>query len=71
MVCLIPDVLAPEIKSSAEKQLFVEFRNYRTNKKYVVLHSLGIADHDKNIFAEIDFVILCNEGVLCLEVKGG
>lgn len=24
-----------------------------------------------NIFGEIDFVILCNEGVLCLEVKGG
>ena len=71
MVQLIPDVLAPEIKSPAEKRLFIEFRDHRTNKKYVVLHSLGIAEHTNNIFGEIDFVILCNEGVLCLEVKGG
>lgn len=71
MVQLIPDVLAPEIKSPAEKRLFIEFRDHRTNKKYVVLHSLGIAEHANNIFGEIDFVILCNEGVLCLEVKGG
>lgn len=45
MVQLIPDVLAPEIKSPAEKRLFIEFRDHRTNKKYVVLHSLGIAEH--------------------------
>ena len=71
MVQLIPDVLSPEIKSPAEKRLFVEFRDHRTNKKYIVLHSLGIAEHANKIFGEIDFVILCNEGVLCLEVKGG
>ena len=71
MVQLLPDVLAPEIKSPAEKRLFIEFRDHRTNKKYVILHSLGIAEHANNIFGEIDFVILCNEGVLCLEVKGG
>ena len=71
MVQLIPNILAPEIRSSAEKRLFTEFRDYRTSKKYIVLHSLGIAEHTNNIFGEIDFVILCNEGVLCLEVKGG
>ena len=71
MVQLIPDVLAPEIKSTAEKRLFNEFRDYRSSKKYIILHSLGIAEHANNIFGEIDFVILCNEGVLCLEVKGG
>ena len=71
MIQLIPEVLAPEIKSPAEKRLFIEFRDHRTSKKYVILHSLGIAEHANNIFGEIDFVILCNEGVLCLEVKGG
>lgn len=71
MVQLIPDVLAPEIKSPAEKQLFIEFRDHTTSNKYVILHSLGIAEHTNNIFGEIDFVILSNEGVLCLEVKGG
>ena len=71
MVQLIPDILAPEIKSPAERRLFIEFRDYITSKKYIVLHSLGIAEHKNNIFGEIDFLILCNEGVLCLEVKGG
>lgn len=71
MVQLIPNILAPEIKSAAEKRLFIEFRDYRSSKKYLILHSLGIAEHINNIFGEIDFVILCNEGVLCLEVKGG
>ena len=71
MVQLIPDVLSPEIKSPAEKRLFIEFRDHRTNKKYIVLHSLGIAEHANNIFCEIYFVILFNECVMCLEVKGG
>ena len=71
MVKLVPDVLAPEIKSPAEKRLFIEFRDHETEENYVVLHSLGIAEHRNNIFGEIDFVIICSEGVLCLEVKGG
>lgn len=71
MVQLIPNVLAPEIKSEAERRLFIEFRDFETDNRYIVLHSLGIAEHNNNIFGEIDFVILCREGVLCLEVKGG
>ena len=71
MVQLLPDVLAPEIKSAAEKRLFIEFQNHTTSRKYVILHSLGIAEHANNIFGEIDFVVLCSEGVLCLEIKGG
>lgn len=71
MVKLVPDVLAPEIKSPAEKRLFIEFRDHATEENYVVLHSLGIAEHRNNIFGEIDFVVICSEGILCLEVKGG
>ena len=71
MVELIPKVLAPEIKSDAEKRLFIEFRDHQTTKKCIILHSLGIAEHTYNVFGEIDFVIICEEGVLCLEVKGG
>lgn len=71
MIKLIPDILAPEIKSSAEKSLFIEFRDHETDRKCVILHSLGIAEHKNNIFGEIDFVVVCNEGVLCFEVKGG
>lgn len=71
MVKLIPDVLAPEIKSNAEKRLFIEFRDHETDRKCVILHSLGIAEHKNNIFGEIDFVAISSEGILCLEVKGG
>ena len=71
MVKLIPEVLAPEIKSSAEKRLFIVFRDHESEQKYVILHSLGIAEHNNKIFGEIDFVVICADGVLCLEVKGG
>ena len=71
MLQMIPNVLAPEIKSPAEKRLFIDFRDHQTEHKYIVLHSLGVAEHANNIFGEIDFVVICNEGVLCLEVKGG
>lgn len=71
MVEMLPDLLAPEIKSKAEADLFHEFRDYQTNERYIVLHSLGLSEHVNNIFGEIDFVVICSSGVLCIEVKGG
>ena len=71
MVEMLPDLLAPEIKSKAETNLFYEFRDYQTNERYIVLHSLGLSEHVNNIFGEIDFVVICSSGVLCIEVKGG
>ena len=71
MVELIPDMISPDIKSPAEKDLFYMFQNEITDDKFVILHSLGMAEHCNNIFGEIDFVIICHEGILCLEVKGG
>lgn len=71
MVKMLPDLLATEIKSQAEMNLFHEFRNTQTTEKYIVLHSLGLAEHVHNIFGEIDFVIICSSGILCVEVKGG
>lgn len=68
---MIPDIISPEIRSTAEKNLFLTFRNYAISEKVVVLHSLGVAEHSNNIFGEIDFVIICNDGFLCVEVKGG
>ncbi len=71
MAQLIPDVLAPEIKSNAERRLFNSFKAEQLDYKCVVLHSLGVSVHNNKIFGEIDFVVICREGVLCLEVKGG
>ena len=71
MVEMIPDWLAPEIKSQAEINLFKEFKDHQTDHQYIILHSLGLSEHVNNIFGEIDFVVICPEGVLCVEVKGG
>ena len=38
---------------------------------YTVFHSLGLSNHSYQVYGEVDFVILCTQGVLCLEVKGG
>ena len=52
-------------------KLFAKFRESESDETVVILHSLGIAEHCNNIFGEIDFVIICKEGILCVEVKGG
>ncbi len=70
MARMIPATISPEVKSQAEKDIFgwlseLEWENC------IVLHSLGMAEHLDKIFGEIDFVIIADEGVLCVEVKGG
>lgn len=70
MARMIPATISPEVKSSAEKMIFswlseLEWENC------IVLHSLGMAEHIDKVFGEIDFVIIADEGVLCIEVKGG
>jgi len=71
MVRMIPHVFSQEIKSTAEKKIFEMFRTSETEETVIIIHSLGVAEHCNNIFGEIDFVIICSEGILCVEVKGG
>lgn len=71
MVEMLPDFLSSEIQSQAEATLFREFREYQSEERYIILHSLGLSEHIHNIFGEIDFVVICQHGVLCIEVKGG
>ncbi|HCX92848.1 MAG TPA: hypothetical protein DGZ34_09285 [Lachnospiraceae bacterium] len=40
-------------------------------KNAYVLHSLGLPKHQSKIYGEVDFVIVCDRGVACLEIKGG
>lgn len=40
-------------------------------KNAYVLHSLGLPRHRSKIYGEIDFVVVCERGVACLEIKGG
>lgn len=70
MARMIPATISPEVKSPAEHTIFgwlaaLEWENC------IVLHSLGMAEHVDKVFGEIDFVIIADEGILCVEVKGG
>lgn len=69
---MIPSVISPEIKSAAEKHIFEWFRDNPHTVDWIVLHSLGIANHNKVIHGETDFFVLVPKmGVFALEVKGG
>ena len=70
MARMIPATISPEVKSQAERDIF-EWLSELEWGNCIVLHSLGMAEHVDKIFGEIDFVIISDEGVLCVEVKGG
>ena len=40
-------------------------------KNAYVLHSLGLPKHQSKIYGEVDFVVVCDRGLACLEIKGG
>lgn len=72
MAIMIPSAISPDVKSKAERQIFEWFEKAPGTDDWVVLHSLGIINHNKYIHGEVDFFILVpNVGVFALEVKGG
>ena len=72
MAKMIPSVISPEIKSPAEKHIFAWFRDDPRTADWIVLHSLGIANHNRVIHGETDFFVLVPYmGLFALEVKGG
>lgn len=71
MVHMMPDFLADDIQSNAERKLFEMFKNTETEEEIYILHSLAMAEHTTNVFGEVDFVIICSQGILAVEVKGG
>lgn len=66
---MVPPYIRDNAPSNAEKKMFNAFE--RLQMDGVVLHSLGLAAHRSKVYGEIDFVIICPEGILCLEIKGG
>lgn len=72
MAIMIPSAISPDVKSKAERQIYEWFEKAPGTDDWVVLHSLGIINHNKYIHGEVDFFILVpNVGVFALEVKGG
>ena len=70
MTTFIPPYMGEEIKSNAEKKMYDVLQKLNMKNAYV-LHSLGLPKHQSKIYGEIDFVVVCDRGVACLEIKGG
>ena len=72
MARMIPAVISPNVKSDAEKKIFKWFEEAPNTDDWIVLHSLGIAQHVSLIHGEVDFLVLAPKyGIFALEVKGG
>ena len=68
MAILIPDV--PKDCPNSERYVYQRLGR-ELPESWIVLHSLGLAGHKSKIWGEADIVILSDEGVFALEVKGG
>ena len=72
MARMIPSVISPDTKSNAERRVFRWFQEAPDTENWIVLHSLGLAEHIKLPYGEIDFLVVAPElGLFALEVKGG
>ena len=70
MAKMIPPVVGPNV-SRGEREVFDRLRLGRFSGDWIVLHSLDIAHHRRQVSGEADFIIIIpRKGVLCLEVKG-
>ena len=67
---MIPKYISNDCSSSAEGYLFMRLKR-ELSDDYFILHSLILAKHEYKLQSEIDFVIVHNEGIICVEVKGG
>lgn len=69
MMTLIPPYCGDEVKSNAERKIFERLKEI--HRDGYVLHSLGLPKHQSKVYGEIDFVVICERGIACLEIKGG
>jgi hypothetical protein len=67
---MVPERPPDRAKSEAEHDVF-ELLRAQLSHEWTCLHSLGLAEHRRKIWAEIDFVLIGPPGIFCLEVKGG
>ncbi len=68
---LIPPSIPLSTPSDGERMVFGAFAEARGADDWIVLHSLDLANHQRRLAGEIDFlVIVPGKGVLVLEVKG-
>lgn len=67
---MIPPDVHAGCSSHGERDIFYRLKEDPATRDWIILHSLDLAHHRKQISGEIDFVIIVPaKGVLCLEVK--
>lgn len=70
MATMIPPVFTQATLSPGEKQLFLKLKDDPKTSEWIVLHSLDIAHHTRQIQGEADFIVFIpGKGVLIVEVK--
>lgn len=71
MARMLPPMIGTDCKSPGEQEIFRRLRDSDGTENWVVLHSLDVAAHRRQVVGEVDFVVIVpGKGVLCLEVKG-
>lgn len=70
MAKMIPRTPNPETRSRAELRFFDRVRD-ELPRPWYGMHSVGLANHDKKPWGEVDFVLVGKPGIICVEVKGG
>lgn len=71
MATMVPSLIPDNTRSRGEMEVFRRIEADPATADWIVLHSLGLADHDERVAGEVDFVALIpGHGVLCIEVKG-
>lgn len=70
MARMIPPAILASCPSPGEHVIFGKLKQEEATRDWIVLHSLDIAQHLRQLSGEADFVIIVPSlGVLCLEVK--
>ena len=70
MAKIIPPTIHAGTTSKGEAEIFLRLRDDPSTHDWIVLHSLDVANHQKQVSGEIDFVVIIpGKGVLCIEVK--
>ncbi|HVU56086.1 MAG TPA: NERD domain-containing protein [Puia sp.] len=68
---IVPSTFSIQIKSNAEKKTFGLFQKMDWEEPSICFHSLRLSEHQYKKTGELDFVVLCPDGLFVLEVKGG
>lgn len=67
---MVPPQVHEGCSSIGERELFARLRDDPATNDWIVLHSLDVSHHKRQISGEIDFLILIPRlGILCVEVK--